>query len=188
LAASVGAQLIMSRTGQLRLFQLAIPSSGSVAIGPSQMTERSLQIVSRPLVKASVMLGFDKNWTVQDGLLTNIPDLHKTLFATEWLTATATSTQVQADYKLNAAPTQTDTMLLRRVDAEPEAARQLALWSVPRTVFQFEGTSDLLATLELGTSVTLTNNRFGLQSGKPGIVISLAPNWLNGRVVVQVLV
>lgn len=191
LAVSVGAQLVMSRAGQLRLIRLQIKAPGDgpfVAVGPAQMVEHSLQIKSRPLVQAAIMLGFDKNWTVQEGLLTAIPDQHKVLFATEWLTATATSTQVQYDYKLNAAPIQADTMLLRRVDAQAEAQRQLDVWSVPRTEFEFEGTAELLGTLELGSAVTLTHRRFGLQNGKTGIVTSLTPNWLNGHVTVGVLV
>ena len=189
LAGSVDAQLVMSRVGKLRLIQVKLPGNGTpVVIMPTQMVERSLKIQSRPLVKASVMLGFNKNWTVQDGLLTTIPDEHKRLFATEWLTTTATSASVQVDYRLNAAPIQVDTMLLRRTEASVEAQRRLDIWSVPRTVFTFEGTSDLLATLELGNSVTITNRRFGLQNGKTGIVVSLAPNWLNGHVTVGVLV
>jgi len=189
LAESVGAQLVMSRLGQLRLIQLKVPGTGTpVVVGPEQMVERSLKISDRPFVKAAVKLAFCKNWTVQEGLLTNIPDEHKRLFATEWLTATATSTDVQASYKLNAAPTQQDTMLLRRVDAQAEAQRQLNIWSVARTVFEFEGTTDLLATLELGSAITIKNRRFGLQNGKTGIVVSLTPNWNNGHVTVGVLV
>jgi len=189
LAGSVGAQLIMSRLGKLRLIQLQLPGAGTpVPIGPEQMVERSLVIKSRPLVQAAVMLGFNKNWTVQEGLLTSIPAEHKNLYATEWLTATATSTDVQHDYKLNAAPVQVDSMLLCRTDAQPEAQRRLNIWSTPRTVFEFEGTSDLLASLEIGTAVTLTNRRFGLKNGKNGVVVSLTPNWLNGHVTVGVLV
>jgi len=189
IAASVGAQLVMSRLGQLRLIQLQIPGNGTpVIVGPEQMVERSLKIKSRPLVKSAVKIGFNKNWTVQEGLLTNIPDEHKRLFGQEWLTATATSTEVQAAYKLNAAPVQQDTMLLRRVDAQVEAQRQLDIWKVARTVFEFEGTADLLSSLELGSAITITNRRFGLQNGKTGIVVSLTPNWLNGHVTVGVLV
>lgn len=189
LAASVDAQLVMSRLGQLRLIQIKIPGSGTpVVINESQMLERSLKIQSRPYVKGAVMLGFNKNYTVQEGLLTSIPEAHKTLFAMEWLTATAASTTVQADYKLNSAPPQEDTLICKRTDAQPEAQRRLDLWSVPRTVFTFEGTADLLATLELGGAATIYNRRFGLQNGKTGIVVSLSPNWLNGHVTVGVLV
>lgn len=189
LASSVGAQVIMSRMGKLRIIQMKVPGNGTaVSVTSTQMVERSLKIQARPLVKASCVLGFDKNWTVQADLLTGIPQEHKTLFAEEWLTATVTSTSVQADYKLNAAPLQEDTMLCKRTDATTEAQRRLDLWSVPRTHFTFEGTSDLLETLELGNAVTITSARFGLKDGKTGICISLAPNWLTGRVTVGVLI
>lgn len=189
LAGSVGAQLVMSRLGLLRLIQLKIPGTGApIVIDSTQMMERTLKIQQRPLVKSSVMLGFNKNWTVQTNLLTSIPEAHKALFATDWMTTTATSASVQADYKLNAAPLQVDTMFCTRTDAQSEAQRRLDIWSTARTVYQFDGTSDLLQSLELGNAVTITNRRFGLQNGKTGIVISLAPNWLTGRVTVGVLI
>lgn len=189
LADSVGAQVVMSRLGLLRLIQLKIPGDGTpVVITESQMIERSLRIAERPFVKASVKLGFDRNWTVQTGLLTSIPEEHKVLLATEWRSVTSTSTATQDDYKLNAAPVQVDTYLCTRTDAQAEALRRLNLWKVPRTVFEFEGTVDLLQGLELGGAATLYNKRFGLSLGKTGIVVSLAPDWMNGRVKVSVLV
>lgn len=189
LASSVGAQMVMSRLGLLRLIQLAVPGLGTpINIDSTQMLDRSLQIKSRPLVQSAFMLGFDKNYTVQEDLLTSIPDAHKQMFATEWLTATATSTVVQANYKLSAAPVQIDTCLCTRSDAMAEATRRLYIWATARSELSFEGTSDLLQTLELGMAVTITNRRFGLQNGKTGIVTSLAPNWLTGRVIVGVLV
>jgi hypothetical protein len=152
------------------------------------MLERTLKIKSRPLVQSSVMLGFDQNYTVQTNMLTSIPDAAKMLFANQWLSTTATSTSVQSDYRLNAAPIQVNSCLCVGTDATAEAQRRLNLWSVPRTVFEFEGTSDLLQSLQIGTTVTLTNRRFGLSAGKIGTVISLSPNWLTARVIVNVLI
>jgi hypothetical protein len=189
IAKSVDARLVTSRTGLLRLIQVALPGAGTaVPIGPSQMIVDSLKIANRPLVQASVKLGFDKNYTVQDNLLTSIPDANKKMFAEEWLTSTATNATAQADYKLNAAPPQVDTMLLKRTDADAEAARRVALWSTPRTVFEFTGTADLINSLTLGCAVTLTHSRYGLAGGKNGMVVSLSPNWFTGTIDVQVLI
>ena len=189
LAKSVDARLVTSRAGLLRLIQVSINGSGMpVPIGPNQIMLGSLKIVSRPLVKASVKLGFDKNYTVQDNMLTNIPEEHKKLFGQEWLTTTSTNLTTKADYKLNAAPPQEDTMLLRRIDAAAEADRRVTMWSTPRSVFEFVGTPDLINSLTLGCAVTLTHNRYGLSSGKNGVVISLSPNWFKGTITVQVLV
>lgn len=189
IAKSVDARLVTSRTGLLRLIQVNINGTGTpVNIGPNQIIVGSLKIVNRPLVQASVKLGFDKNYTVQDNMLTNIPEEHKKLFAQEWLTTTSTNLTAKADYKLNAAPPQVDTMLLRRTDAAAEADRRVALWSTPRSVFEFVGTPELINSLTLGCAVNLTHNRYGLSSGKNGVVISLSPNWFKGSITVQVLV
>lgn len=191
LASSVGAQAVMSRTGKLRLFQIALPASGT----PTLITEAhvyapngrsSLAISSRPPVVAAVKLGYCQNWTVQSGLLTSIPAQHKDLFALDWLTATASDSSVKATYRLNSDPVQFNTCLLRNSDAQAEASRQLNLWKVPRTVFKFTGTAPLLL-LELGGAVTLRHHRFNLAAGVSGMVVSLTPDWLTRRVEVEVL-
>lgn len=190
LAGSVDARIVMSRTGLLRLIQVAFPGSGTpVPIGPAQILEKTLVIHDRPLVKASVMIAFCQNYTVQNNLIGGITDAAKSIFSNPWLFTTATNLQTQADYKLNAAPPpEADTMLLKRTDANAEANRRVAMWSVPRTVFQFEGTPDLINSLQLGCAVVLTHPRFGLSAGKAGLVTSLSPNWFKGTITVQVLV
>jgi hypothetical protein len=188
LASSVGAQMLVSRTGLLRLLQINLPPvSTPVAIGPDQMLQRSLRPVERTTVVAAVKIGYCKNYTLQPGLQTTIPAQHKDLFSTEMLSRTATDSTVQALYKLNTEPVQEDTCLLVGTDAQDEADRRLDLFKEPRTVYQFDGTPDLL-TLELGQAVTLTHPRFDLAAGKDGIVVMLAPDWMNGRITVGVLI
>lgn len=189
LASSIGAQLVMSRLGKLRLLQLDLSSLPSpVVISETQMIEHSLKIRERTTVRAAVKLGFCKNWTVQADLLTTMPQEHKDLFAREWLESVKFDATVQSNYKLNTEPELEETMLLRRVDADAEAQRRLNLWKVQRTVYEFEGTGDLLMSLELGKAVTIYNRRFGLSGGATGMVISLTPNWQTARVTVGVLV
>lgn len=187
LAASVGAQALMSRTGQLRLVQVALPGTGvPVAIGPAQMKERSLRAAQRLPVTAAVKIGFDKNWTVQPSLTTSIPPAHADLYATEWLTETVVDEAVRQRYRLSDDPLQIDTCLKTRVDARAEAARRLVLNKVPRTIYEFDGEPDMMM-LELGQAVTLRDERYGLQDGVPGVVVRLARFWLTGRVTVGVL-
>lgn len=190
IAKSVDARLVTSRTGLLRLIQVRIPSASEVTytITPNVIINNTLKIAQRPFVKASVMLGYDKNYTVQKDLATNISDEHKKMFADEWITTTSTNNTVKADYKLNEAPPQEDTNLLTLTDASTEATRRLNLWSVPRTVFQFDGTAELINTLSLGMPVGLNHPRFGLAGTKYGIVTSLSPNWFTGKITVEVLV
>ncbi|WP_312553936.1 hypothetical protein, partial [Massilia sp.] len=189
LLGSIGAQLVMSRMGKLRLIQLALPGAGApFAIRPEHMVDGTLQPTGRTDVVGAVKLGFAKSWTVQDGgTLANLPEVHKPLFTEEWLTTTKTDAATLATYRLNAEPVQVDTMLLTRADADAEAQRRLDLWKIPRTTYEFEGVPELLQ-LELGQAVTVYSPRFGMAAGVSGIVISLAPDWNTGRVKVGFLV
>ncbi|QYG08047.1 hypothetical protein [Janthinobacterium sp. PAMC25594] len=188
LTASVGAQMALSRLGQLRLIQIALPAPGTpTEIRPAHIVGDTLEPTVRPEVVAAVKLGFCKNWTVQPGLQTSIPAQHKELFATEWLTATSTNAPVRTIYRQTLDPVQQDTMLMRRADADAEAARQLALWSSPRMVYEFEGLPEMLM-LELGQPIVIYNQRFGMEAGVPGIVISLAPSWESAHCKVGILV
>lgn len=189
LLGSVGAQLVMSRLGLARLIKVALPGAGTpVAIRPEHMVDGTLQPAARTDVVGAVKLGFARAWAVQDaGTLANLPEVHKALFAEEWLTTTKTDAATLATYRLNAEPVQVDTMLLTRADADAEAQRRLDLWKVPRTTYEFEGVPELLS-LELGQAVTVYAPRFGMDAGVTGIVISLAPDWETGRVTVGFLV
>jgi len=189
LLSSVGAQLVMSRRGLARLIKVALPAAGTpVVIRPEQMVDGTLQPTARTDVVGAVKLGFAKCWTVQDAsTLANLPEVHKALFAEEWLSTTKTDQATLSTYRLNAEPVQVDTMLLTRVDADAEAQRRLNLWKVPRTTYEFEGVPELLS-LELGQAVTVYSPRFSMDAGVTGIVISLAPDWETGRVTVGFLV
>lgn len=188
LAASVGAQALMSRTGKLRLIQIALPAAGvPVEIGPDQMLEGSLHPAQRLAVVAAVKIGYDRNWTVQANLTTSIPPAHADLYATEWLTETVVDEAVKARYRLTDDPPQVDTCLKTTEDAQAEAARRLALHKVQRTIYEFDGEPEMML-VELGQPVVLRDERFGLQDGAPGVVVILSPSWLTGRVTVGVLV
>ncbi len=188
LAASVGAQLLMSRTGLLRLFQIDLPPIGTpTVIKASQMVERTLRPVLRTTVVAAIKIAYCEAWTVQPGLLTTIPEEHKDLFAKQWLTVTASNGTTQTVYKLNTEPVAQETCLLVEADAIAEAERRRDLWSEQHTIYEFEGWSEMLL-LELGQGVTLYNSRYGMSGGVLGLVVSLTPNWITGHVIVGVLV
>ena len=136
-----------------------------------------------PLVAAAVKIGFDQNYTVQPSLTTSIPPEHAGLYATEWLTETVTDEAVRARYRLSDDPVQIDTCLKTRADAHAEAARRLALSSVPRTIYEFDGEPEMMM-LELGQAVTLADERYGLQDGAPGVVVLLSRYWLTGKALI----
>jgi hypothetical protein len=187
-AASVGAQVVMTRTGKLRLVKLALPPTGTPrAITEADYEQFTLAPRPRSTVRAGVKLGFCRNWTVQNNLQTGVPEAHKTLFGQEWLTVSATDATVAANYRLHSDPEQEETLLQVRSEAQAEADRRLALWKVPRYVYQMVCFPDFM-TLQLGDAVTIYNSRYGLAGGKLGMVVGLETDWLAGRVTVEVLI
>lgn len=187
LAASIGAQVVMTRQGLLRLVKLAMPTEATLIVEPSDYEINSLTIRERSTVIAGVKLGYCRNWTVQEILDTGIPAEHKDLFGQEWLTVSAQNPAVATLYRLYAESPQVDTLLLKGSDAQAEADRRLALWSTPRTVYGFTGFAHLL-TVELGQAITLKGSRWDLQDGKIGIVVSIDRDWVSGRCDVEVLI
>jgi len=188
LSDSVGAQAIMSREGKLRLLKIDFPVTGvPVSISPVNMVERSLKISSRIPVKAAIKVGYCKNWTVQSDLTTGIPDEHKLLFSEQWVYKIKSDAGVQADYSLDTEPTQKDTLLLDDTDADNEASRLLGVYSTQRTIFEFDGFPDL-TDLQVGDAVTLTHDRFGLSSGKDGMVVKMQIDWLKMQVKLGIMV
>lgn len=188
LAASVGAQVAMSREGLLRLLKIALPAAGVPrVVTDADMAAGSLRAASRTDVLAGVRLGYARNWTVQQSLETGIPAPHRELYEKDLLEVTANDAAVAARYRLHGEPERIDTLLLRAVDAQAEADRRLALWSVPRTVYTFTGFAALML-LELGQALTIVHHRYGMAAGVTGQVIGIKTDWSSRRVAVEVLV
>lgn len=188
LAASVGAQLVVSNLGKLRLIKIETPSAtGAYKIGLDNYEYNSLSISSRSEVIAGVRLGYCKNWTIQETLDTGIPAANKDMFAQEWLTVSSRDSSVASQYKLYADPPQIDTLLLKHTHAQAEATRRLGIWKVPHNIFRLRGFPELLQ-LKLGQSVILEGTRWGLDSGKLGQVVGLESDWIAGRVDVEVMI
>jgi len=75
---SVGAQIVMSRQGKLRILQINLPASGTpIAISKKHIVEGSFSIDSVTDIKPAIKLAYCKNWTVQPSLQTVIPNTHK---------------------------------------------------------------------------------------------------------------
>jgi hypothetical protein len=190
LAASVGAQLVMSKEGKLQLLKYGVPfvNSDITEITDNDIIQGSFNLSQRVPVRATCTIGYCKNWTVQSDLLTAIPEDHKTDYATEYLTKTATDgTGVKALYGLNIDPEQKNTLLVKGTDATAEADRIMTYYRQQHNVYSLTGTSKLLG-LKLGQQVSLKYPRFGLTNGLTGQVISLAPSWLDSTIDVEVLV
>jgi hypothetical protein len=186
LAKSAGLTLAVTRTGKVRLVELAIPSASSITISDSDTMLNSLRIVSKPEIVGAVKLGYAKNFTVLSGLVTGIPEEHKDLLAKEYLEVLAEDSQVISAYGLDSEPVLESTSLINMEEAQLVAESKLALFKTPRVVYGMTCTSKYL-NIDIGTPVTLVSNRYGLSGGKKGLVISTKPDWLRGKIEVEVI-
>lgn len=186
LAKSAGLSLAVTRTGKVKLVKLAIPTTSAVTISDSDTILNSLRVVNKPNIVGAVKLGYAKNFTVLTGLVTGIPEEHKDLFAKEYLEVLAQDTQAIATYDLDSEPVLEATSLINREQAQTVAESKLDLFKVPRIVYAMTCTSKYL-NLDIGTAVTLVSSRYGLNNGKKGLVISTKPDWLRGKIEVEVI-
>jgi len=188
IAASANAQLFFNRAGQLQLLKLENSPSGTItSITDNDILHHSLHISSKTDITAAIKIGYCKNYTVQQNVAALTPGTAAVMFADEWYSNTQADTGVQSIYKLDTTPVQKDTKLIVGSDASALATSLLSYYKVPHTIYAFTGTSKLMS-LKLGQWVTLTHNRFGLNSGKSGQVITLSPDWANGIVNVEVII
>lgn len=187
-AATVGARLVMSRAGLLKLVKIELPAPGTpFAITTDDIILGSMRISQKLPVQAGFKIGYAKNWTIQDSLDTRIPNEHKDLYAKEWLTVSAKDAGVKSDYRLDGEPEQIDTYFLTEANASTEATRLLNLFKTPRFIVSFDSNARLFQ-LELGQAVTITHPRFGMAAGKSGMVVGLSPDWDSALVSVEVLI
>ena len=187
LAKSCAAVLTISRAGKVKLVQLDIPTSTNVTITDSDMLLNTLSISSKLDVIAGVRLGYAKNWTIQNNLLTAIPQQHKDLYATEYLESRITDPTVATNYSTSIEPELENTYLIDKTQADAIATRKLNLSKVQRKVFSVSCTARLLS-VQVGDAVQIFSSRFGLQAGLYGKVIATKPNWLKGTIELGILV
>lgn len=187
LASSLGAQAIPSRLGKLRLIQIGIQGASTFDIRVHHMKNGTLEPVTCMPPVAAASLGYDRNWTVQDNLVTAIPDEHKHLFADEYLFTSTENSDIADDYKMSTAVTAKPTLLKIKAEAQAEADRLAALGSVPRSIYKFTGTPEMLQ-LVLSQQVTIYHHENSMGAGVRAQVIMLAPDWKQGSCEVGVLV
>lgn len=188
IAASVGAQMVMSRVGELQLHTITLPAPGTaVDIDGNDVIDETLQIIERIPVVAAVKLGYNKNYSVQETIDTGIPQGHKDLYAKEWLNVTSEDATTKTNYRLSSEPTQIDTFLIQESDATTEADRRLALFKNQRHIISFRAAPRLIE-LQLGDPVTITHPRFGLSGGVDGMVVGMTIDWENLLVDLEVLI
>ena len=191
LANSIGARLVFNSEGKIQLLRYDIPSpteTNYYEVTDIDIEDDSLSLSEKVKVKATTKLAYCKNWTVQEsGLAAGLPPEHSAIFSKEWLYINQNNATTTTEYSLDTQPEQEDTLLIDQAGAAIEAARRNNFISSQRFVYTVRAYPHLLFT-NLGDTVKLFNDRYGLENGKLGTVVSIEKNWTAGRVTIGILI
>lgn len=185
LANSAGAWWGVDRLGKFRMGQLATPSTGN-SIG----TITALDIIKIDRVRSSdqgggvpawqVTLNYARMFTVQSDLAASVPTPLKSDRAEQWRTVVSNDSSIKTQWP-KAQELSFETYLISASDAATEAARRLALYKVRRDTLQARcKLSDALAgAIDLGKTITVQLNRFGMSAGKAYLVTGIRTDLRN---------
>lgn len=187
IAKNCGCVLVTTRTGRLKLVSLELPNGASTVISDQNIIYNSLRLAQKPQILAGIKLGYAKNWTILNGLVTGIPEAHKTLFAIDYLEAPAKNMLTQTLYGVSTEPELEGTYLIDQTSALGVANKKLTLMSNPRKIVSVQGVQELMG-LEVGDPVLISLDRLGIANATPGLVMSTKPDWLRGKTDLEVLV
>lgn len=187
LASSVGAQLVMSREGKLQLQKIDLTPSNQIEVTNNDIVLNTLSIKEKIKVQGSFKVGYAKNYTIQEALDTRIPTSHKEIFAKEWYETTSSNASIKAQYKQLNEVERINTLLQTETGADSLADYYLNLYGEPRCIYSMTVTPKFM-NANLGASVRITTNRYGMESGKDGQIIGKSMSLGNQFVNIEVLV
>ena len=143
--------------------------------------------------KNSVTIGYSKIWKTQyEGLLAKVlsalgatPDLENLdgidSFKNGFSTLYSLTGISDIEHPLAQDVDLIETSIYEKVDAEAELARRITLRSTRRRVFKVQSLATSF-TYTVGDVVHITNNRFGLNLGKLGVIVGIEESPTNKRV------
>jgi hypothetical protein len=180
----------VTREGLVKLVSLDLPagaSNFSDTITTGDYLLNSLRLTQKPPVIAAVRYGYARNYTVMTNLITGIPQDQKDLLAQEYLEIVQKDTTVQTNYNLTAEPVLEPTYLIDSTQTTALATSKLTLFKTQRKIVGITCTSKFL-NARIGDVVRLQIPRFGIANNTRGIITTTKPNWLLGKVDIEVLV
>lgn len=180
IAVGIGIWFGPDALGVLRMGVLQEPSGSPVASFTDDHIKTIERLASDPPVK-SVTVKYDRNWTVQQDLFTNIDPSRREWLKTEWR-------QVTAESLLNAMASplgeslEVQSALVVRDGADEVAKRLMAMHGTVRERYSVTLTSDQCQAVDLNSVVSIQTGRHGLDNGKLFRVIGIQPDYYVNRI------
>lgn len=171
---------------KLKLVEIKEPTgTPKYYLNDDNMVINTLSISEMFPVKPSIKLAYCKNYTVQQTVADGVNPVSK--FNTEYIYSTNIDTDKQTLYRDSGTVAEEQTLLISTADADAEATKRLNFWKQQRYIVSATYLPQLLF-VQLGDVVQVKSARFGLASGKLGLVYSINRDWVTGLVDIGVLV
>jgi hypothetical protein len=182
---SIGGYARFGRTCILQLYQLEDPKDWTdiidLELDADNILEDGVALGNTEPPKSSILLGYCKNWAVQDkgtlaGILTSSEDDESVNLVSKYSTEFSTVSNYNANIKLQ-YPLAEDTELLPSFIREEDAAqtevnRRVLLRKQKRFVYNIKTTTAPF-TISLGDVILVTTDRFGFNSGRKALVVGM---------------
>lgn len=186
---SIGGTIMPDRLGIFRMIRFGAPTAHPpITLTHSEILEggRGIQLLAtgdqgRGVPAWRVNMRYGRNWSVlsRSDLDTATTDGFKAFAGEEWRMAVAQAPSVKAAHRLSPELT-FDSYFINEADAQDEADRRLGLHAVRRDRLQVPVKSFVVEQVDLGTVVRLQLDRFGLDAGKPFMVIGIGEKFSTG--------
>ena len=174
----LGAVARFNRAGELQLIRIGAPGTPVLELTPDDIAERGLRLLEFEAPRSRISVGYFRNWHPQiAAALAGIADPLRLVYGTEWLLKTATNSLPA--YPL-ADERRIDSLLMTGDDAQAEADRRASLRSTKRERWRVDAFVSA-ATLELGSTVTISYPGYGFDAGRDGVVTAISKNLLSRR-------
>ena len=171
---------------KLRLVEIKVPTdTPKYYLNDDNMVLNSLSISEVFPVKPSVKLAYCKNHSVQVTTAAGVNPASK--FEDEYIFVSAVNSTKRTLYRDSGTVTEEQTLLLSTTQAQTEANKRLALWQDQRFIITASYLPYLIFA-QLGDTVQVQSDRFGLSNGKLGMIYSITRNWVTGQVEIGVLI
>ena len=197
---SVGGFARFHRTCVLQILRLDNPetSTSVFSLDDDLIVEKGLSLGLTEAPKATITLGYDKNWTVQDkaslaGLITDPSgDFLELLdlYTNEYSTVLSDNSSIKTQYPLAEDQSLVGTLIsdfgdTPTTNAQDEIDRRMDLRMKKRYVYKINSTVAPF-TLSIGDVITVYHSRFGFSTGRQCIIIGMDEKPTKLRVTLEV--
>lgn len=194
IAESVGAYYIFDENKQFTVGRLLAPSATAVQVFDevntlrNSLSKQRSKDTDRGIPAYRVTLNYAKNYTVltdsdiAGNVKTNLPTRYG-LLQKEYRTVNATDNNVLTVHPESPEIIR-NTLLISASNAQTEANRLLNLYKVRRDVYTFSVRVDDLINpqnIQIGTTIELKINRFGLSLGKKFVVLTITNDFTSNK-------